>query len=414
MEPLLFLSHRIPFPPNKGDKLRSYRLLRFLSERYRVYLGSFIDVPEDIPYREEVLRYCADIFIPELSPKIARLTSLRGLLSGEALSLAYYRNGKMRRWIDRCVREHGITKAVVFSSVMAQYLRPHPRLRRVVDLVDVDSAKWTAYATEHDWPLSWLYAREGRRLLDFEQEAVASADASYLTTSAEVALLERLAPQARNKVQVMANGVDATYFSPDLTRVSPFEAGIEALVFTGAMDYWPNVDAVSWFAKEILPKLRAARPALRFYIVGMRPTDVVQALGNLQGVVVTGTVPDVRPYLQYARLVVAPLRIARGVQNKVLEAMAMEKAVVASAACASGIGAMAGTEYEAAADAGEFIVKILSLMESARLLTMGKAARARVLADYDWERNLGPIQQALSGIGSGSDTEASPVLAASV
>ncbi|HKO87444.1 MAG TPA: TIGR03087 family PEP-CTERM/XrtA system glycosyltransferase [Burkholderiales bacterium] len=397
MQPLLFLAHRIPFPPNKGDKLRSYRLLRYLAERYRVYLGSFIDDPADTVHLDELRRFCSDLYIPSLSPRVARLASLRGLLTGEALSLTYYRHGALAKWVRRCVREHDIKKAVVFSSVMAQYVQPFPELKRVVDMVDVDSAKWTAYAAEHQWPMSWLYAREGKRLLAFEREMALASDASYLVTGAEVKLFESLAPDARGRVQIMSNGVDAAYFSPDARRSSPFEPGIEALVFTGAMDYWPNVDAVVWFAEEILPALRIVRPTIQFFVVGMRPTAAVQALGKLEGVTVTGGVPDVRPYLQHAHLVVAPLRIARGVQNKVLEAMAMEKAVIASKACASGVDAIEGLEYETAADAGGFVEKTLALLnDAARVATIGRAARARVLADYDWDKNLSPIQQALN------------------
>ncbi|MBA3504362.1 MAG: glycosyltransferase, partial [Betaproteobacteria bacterium] len=205
----------------------------------------------------------------------------------------------------------------------------------------------------------------------------------------------RLAPECAGKVEAIGNGVDAEFFSPAQDVASPFPIAEIPIVFTGAMDYWPNIDAVRWFASDVLPRLRRHKPELRFYVVGMRPAQAVRALAG-EGVTVTGTVPDVRPYLRHAALVVAPLRVARGVQNKVLEAMAMARPVVASQACAAGIDATAGHHFETAADAHSFAGSIEALLrEPARAAAMGLAARECVLARYSWEARLSRIDRYL-------------------
>jgi glycosyltransferase involved in cell wall biosynthesis len=154
------------------------------------------------------------------------------------------------------------------------------------------------------------------------------------------------------------------------------------------MDYWPNVDAVCWFAAEIFPLLAQGRPELRFYIVGRAPTPAVRALVG-DKVVVTGTVPDVRPYLRHAAVVVAPLRLARGIQNKVLEAMAMARPVVASSECAAAIEAADGRDLESASSADEFVERVGALLDApARAQTIGEAARRQVVDHYSWEAHL--------------------------
>ena len=187
----------------------------------------------------------------------------------------------------------------------------------------MDSAKWSQYANSRSWPLSAIFKREGARLLAFERAVANGTEASVFVTPAEAQLFRTLAPECSTRVHHAQNGVDTDYFSPAHELPNPFATDEDAIVFTGAMDYWPNVDAVTWFARDVLPTIATQRPRARFYIVGIAPTPAVQALAQDPRVVVTGRVPDVRPYLKHARVVVAPLRVARGIQNKVLEAMAM-------------------------------------------------------------------------------------------
>ena len=394
--PLLYLTHRIPYPPNKGDKVRSFNILRQLARAHRVWLGTFVDHRDDLQHIPTLGQWCEQVCAIPIEPRIRRIASLRGLVQGEALSLPYYRSPRLAEWVLRTVGEHEIRAAVAFSGPMAQYLGVPGLARRVVDFCDVDSAKWTQYAAEHRWPMSWLYRREGERLLAFEREAAAQVDASLFVTEAEANLFRAAAPELSTRVGVMQNGVDADFFSPANAGESPYPPGGPVIVFSGAMDYWPNVDAVTWFATELLPRIRQAVPGVRFCIVGMNPAPAVQALAG-EGVTVTGTVPDVRPYIAHADVVVAPLRIARGIQNKVLEAMAMARPVVVSADSATGLAARPGQDFEIARDGDDTVRHVLALLaDPARRSAMGTAARTCVVDHYSWQAHLAQLDALLN------------------
>jgi len=408
MRDLLLLIHRIPFPPNKGDKVRSFHLLRHLAQHYRVWLGTFVDDPDDWRHVDEVRKFCSDVYCAPLDPRWAKLLSLRGLATGEPLTLPYYRHAGLRAWVDRVIEEQRITRALVFSSAMAQYIRP-PRpagLKRVMDFVDVDSAKWAQYADDKPWPLSWIYRRESQRLLAFERTVALEFSASVFVTAEEVALFRQLAPDIPpEQVLAVSNGVDTDYFNPDRGYPSPYPENEQALVFTGAMDYWANVDAVSEFSRTAFPEIHRAAPESRFYIVGARPTAAVQQLADLPGVRVTGTVPDVRPYLAHARFAVAPLRIARGVQNKVLEAMAMAKPVLATSAAMEGIAPRMSSSEKGRAggifiadDPAELARRALALLaDQANSKQRGRLGRESVLQYYNWEAHMRKFTDLLEG-----------------
>ena len=382
---VLYLVHRMPYPPNKGDKVRSYHLLRHLAARHRVWLGSFVDDPDDEAHVGTLRQWCVDLHLARLHPRSARLQSLPALLGDEPLTLRYYRDAGLADWVRRTAAQQRLDAVVVFSSSMVQYADLVSDVPVLVDFVDVDSAKWTQYADHHRWPMSWVYRREGERLLAYERAVAARVAHSFFATEQEAELFRRLAPECAGRVEGIRNGVDAEHFAPDTTLASPFEAGTVPLVFTGAMDYWPNVDAVTWFARDVLPRLAQGRSDLRFFVVGRNPTAAVQALAGPQ-IVVTGTVPDVRPYLQYAAVVVAPLRLARGIQNKVLEAMAMARPVVASAACAAPIEALENRELLTADGVDAFVARVDSLLgDASRAEDVGLAARQRVLRDFSWD-----------------------------
>lgn len=403
MANILYLVHRLPYPPNKGDKVRSYHLLKHLVKQHRVFLGTFIDDPEDEQHIETLRSLCTDLHVVNLNPRYAKFRSLNGLLASQPLTLSYYRDSSMADWVEKTCKRHHIDAVVVFSSAMAQYVEAIPRLRTVIDFVDVDSAKWTQYAPQHRWPLSWLYRREGRLLLDYERRMAARAARSFFVTENEAALFCRLAPECTVRVDTVCNGVDSDYFSPDDDRPSPYAADELPIVFTGAMDYWPNVDAATWFAAEVVPGLLERWPTARFYIVGRSPTPEVQALAS-EKVMVTGTVPDVRPYLQHAAVVVAPLRVARGIQNKILEAMAMARPVIASSECAAAVEAEAGQELLTSTSPADFIREIDTLLlDDALCARIGNAARQRVLSRYSWEAHLGGMNRYLTASnGAGS------------
>jgi sugar transferase (PEP-CTERM/EpsH1 system associated) len=245
--------------------------------------------------------------------------------------------------------------------------------------------------------MSWLYGYEAARLLDYERQVARDYDASLFVSAPEAALFRQLAPESGAKIGHFSNGVDTDYFTPDTGHANPYEAGERALVFTGAMDYWPNVDAVQWFCDQVFPALRERFPDLRFYIVGSRPNAQVQALAERPGVSVTGTVPDVRPYIAHAAVAVAPLRIARGIQNKVLEAMAMARAVVVSPQALEGIDAEPGSELVLAEDADAFVNAVGALLagQDSAAGAIGRAARDKVQRSYSWSSNLACIGESL-------------------
>ncbi len=392
---ILYLVHRLPYPPNKGDKVRSYHLLRHLAARHEVHLGTFIDDPDDEQHLPRVQALCKSLHVARLNPRAAKLMSLRGLLSGEALSLPYYRDAGLQAWVNRTAQQVRFDAVVVFSGVMAQYTGQLAGVKTLVDFVDVDSAKWRDYAPEHRWPMSWLYRREFGKLLGFERAVAARAACSFFVTDNEVALFRSLGADRDVKLAALGNGVDADFFTPDASRASPFTAGELPLVFTGAMDYWPNVDAVSWFVRDILPALRERFPALRFHIVGRSPTPAVQSLAG-DAVNVTGTVPDVRPYLQHAAAVVAPLRLARGIQNKILEAMAMARPVVAAGSCVRAISPSPLAGLVAAESEHDYVERLSPwLHDAAEAARAGEAARAHVLQACSWEAHLAGLDHYL-------------------
>ncbi len=392
---LLFLAHRIPYPPDKGDKIRSYHLLRHLAERYRVHLGAFVDDPEDWQHAGTVEQLCAETRLVPLRPALARVRSLRGLLTGQALSLPYFHDRRMAAWVRSVLTRGDVRRVLVFSSAMAPYVlhERRPGLRRVLDFVDVDSDKWRQYAARKRWPLSAVYRREARALLRFERTAAREFDSSVFVSAAEAKLFRRLAPEAAQRVTHVENGVDTAFFAPDREYPDPYEGHRDTLVFTGAMDYWANVDAVTWFARELLPRIRGSWPEAQFTIVGSRPADAVRALDRLPGVTVTGRVPDVRPYLAWARAAVAPLRIARGIQNKVLEAMAMARPVIVTPEALDGLEY--GPPYPLLArEAGDW-AKLCAAVAEGRHAGLGPHLRGWVAGQYGWTGKMARFRELL-------------------
>ncbi|MHA4871546.1 TIGR03087 family PEP-CTERM/XrtA system glycosyltransferase [Duganella sp. PWIR1] len=406
MRDLLLLCHRLPYPPNKGDKIRAYHALQYLRRHFRVHLGTFLDSDEDDAHARQLAADCASSCFVRMPPRWARLSGLAALLREEALSLPYFRHAALQRWVNKTLEQQHISACLAYSGPMAQYLpasSSHGPLWRVLDLVDVDSEKWHNYADNKAWPFSGLYRREGRLLLEFERKAASEFDRVLLVSPAEAELFKRRAPESEHKIDYYNNGVDSDYFAPQPELPTPYGTR-RAIAFTGAMDYEPNIDAVAWFAERIMPSMRLQHHDLEFHIVGSRPAAQVRDLQRFDGVRVSGSVPDVRPYLQHAALVVAPLRIARGVQNKVLEAMAMQKTVIASPQALEGIHATHGTEVIRANGGAEFISALCRHLHApdARI---GLAARQRILGDYRWSHNLQRLGRAF-----GVETQIQPAV----
>jgi sugar transferase (PEP-CTERM/EpsH1 system associated) len=394
---LLFLSHRLPYPPDKGDKIRSWNMLRYLAERYQVHLGCFVDDRADWDHVGRMEALCGQCHFARLNPTTAKLRSLTGLFRGEALSLPYYRDDGLARWVRALGEETPLDGVFVFSSAMAPYANelPPDGIRRVIDFVDVDSRKWRQFAKTQSRPLRWIYEREARRLLDHDSAVAEAFDASLFVSQAEAEIFRQLAPEVAHKISHIDNGVDTGYFSPDRAYENPYEDATINVVFTGTMDYWPNVQAVIWFADHVWPRVHSAVPAARFVIVGAKPVPAVSSLARRPGIAVTGRVADVRPFLAHGAVAVVPSRISPGVQNKVLEAMAMAKPVIATAQALEGLDVEAGRELLVAADGEDFGAALVRLLTSGEPSDLGDKARARVLASYDWATNLGGLSALL-------------------
>lgn len=377
---VLFLAHRVPFPPDRGDKIRGYHLLRHIAGFARVHLVAFADDARDLaPPAEFRDLLCECVVVPRA--KSQARAAVEALATGKPISLTAFADRRVTAAVRDILARREIDAVYVFSGQMAQYL-PAVAPQTVMDFVDLDSAKFGAYADAARGPMRWLMRREARLLGAFERRVAARADASLFVSEGEAALL----PGA----QALENGIDTAVFDPAAEFARSAKRG-PLIVFTGQMDYRPNIDAVTAFVREALPTIRTHHPDARFAVVGRAPAPAVRALAG-EAVIVTGEVGDVRPWLAAATVVVAPLQLARGVQNKVLEAMAMAKAVVASPAAAEGID-HAGTIVVAERPA----VSVCDLLADAdRRRSLGAAARARVIVRYGWDARLAGLKDLLS------------------
>jgi len=390
--PLLFLCHRIPFPPNKGDKIATFNLLKYLSKRYQVHLGYFIDDQHDLQYIDKLRPYCASSFDLNICDKRQAVSGINALFSGSSISTSHYRSASFQHWVDLTIAEFEIEKLYVYSSAMAQFI-DHPRYQqktRILNMTDIDSDKWRQYAQAKPWYSKWVYAREHRQLGKYEQQVLHNFDAVTLVTPQETELFCQMSPDPlANKIHTLTNGVDTDYFNPSADFKLLATSTAPVLCFTGAMDYWANVDAMLWFCDNIWPKILQQHPQCKFYIVGGNPTAKVVALAERQGITVTGRVPDVRPYLAHCHLVIAPMRIARGVQNKVLEAMAMAKPVVMTSMAQEGIKVNEQQQLLVIDDSEHMAQSINQLLSGP--IACYEHNRQWILNHYSWDGALEPL-----------------------
>lgn len=389
MPDLLFLAQRLPYPPTKGEKIRAFHDLKYLSQWYDIHLGCLIDDPDDLQYVDTLRAMCRDIHVAQINRRAGRLTALRGLLTGEALSVTYFRDRGLARWIRGVIETVQPVVTFVYSSNMAPTILDLRKTgTRVVDLVDVDSEKWRVFAETTKGPMHIIYRREWRKIAELERRIALECDLSAFASDAEADLFAAQHPDCAARIRGVSNGVDHRYFDPALDHPPLFDITRPNYVFTGTMDYAPNADAVAWFAADILPLIRCTLPMAQFHIVGSNPSSDVQKLARLDGVFVTGRVPDVRPYIAHATASVAPMRIARGIQNKVLEAMAMARPVVLTSGALEGINAELGTEAVLADTADMFAAACCRMATTRDGIAIGKAARDRIIRDYDWDATL--------------------------
>jgi sugar transferase (PEP-CTERM/EpsH1 system associated) len=392
---LLFLAHRIPFPPDRGDKIRSWHVLRHLARHATVHLACFADDEADAAHlpalREALGGALGETFVAPINPNkllwVAKAYTGRLTINEAAMSSA-----GLQAFVDRILAERPVAGLYAFSVQMARYVPAGFRRPFVMDFVDFDSAKYADYARKGGLASRLVYEREARKMFALEKATAERADVGLFVSEAEAALFRAGAELPRADIRALSNGIDLAFFDPGAAFAPLEPQGGPLIVFTGQMNYRPNIEAVTAFADEVLPKLRAARPDLAFAIVGRRPPPAVAALAGRPGVIVTGEVPDVRPWLAAAALVAAPLRIARGIQNKVLEAMAMARPVVASPGAFEGIDALPGRDLLVAEGAEAQAQAILSLLDvPATAKAMGRAARRRMVEHYSWDARLAPL-----------------------
>jgi polysaccharide biosynthesis protein PslH len=392
----LFLAHRVPFPPDRGDRIRSHHLLQELVRLGPVHVGCF---GEGDTAAEASLAAVATSHCVVARAKPLPLAGVEAVLSGKPVSLTAFHSRQLERWVRETVAAHDIDAIVVFSGQMGQYIPDGFTGRVVIDLCDVDSAKFETYAEAGE--RVWLNAREARLLAREEERLGVRADATILISEAEAALyFSRLTAPENVNVQVIGNGINAALFDPATVTPHPVIAGLPGphFVFTGQMDYRPNEQAALWVIEALMPQLRAHFPQAMFHVVGRNPTRALMNHHGQPGVQVWGEVPDVRPFIAAADAVLAPLLIARGVQNKVLEAMAMAKPVVLTPDAATGIAARDGEHWLVCPpDAGVMAERIADLLAApATAAGIGAAARRFVIDHHAWAAMLAPLAGLIS------------------
>jgi sugar transferase (PEP-CTERM/EpsH1 system associated) len=397
---LLYITHRMPFPPNKGDKIRSFNILNHLAKRHDVYLACLVDDKSDLRFVPEIEQRVSRFVFDQIQPRTKKLLALRGLFRARPITVGYFYSTALQRQIDSIIDEVNIDAFVCSSSPMAEYLyrsrHANGRIRRalrVMDLIDIDSSKWAQYAKQSRWWTSCIYRYEAKHLANYEKSIAKNFDHVLVVSEQE----KMVFPGGSDlpNLGAMSNGVDLDYFRPEPPATNI--ATRPTLVFTGAMDYLANIDGVKWFVEHVLPRVQAAIPDVELLIVGSKPTQEIERLGKLQGVVVTGFVEDVRLYLARASVCIVPLRVARGIQNKVLEAMAMGKAVVCTPQAHEGIRATPGREVIVAENADAFAAETIRLLEDqTRARQLGVAARLCVEKEYAWDENMGLLDRILS------------------
>lgn len=402
---ILFLSHRMPFPPDRGDKIRSHHILKRLAGLAPVHVATFADDDRDMGEEVELASLARSYrLVRRVKPLI--LAGIQSLLRRSPVSLPAFHNPDIANYVTEVLSKHPVGTIYVFSGQMGQYIPEDFAGRVIFDFVDVDSAKFEAYAQRHVGVRRWLDAREARLLSVEEARLARRSDVSLLVSAEEAALfVARLSPDDRANcdVRALSNGIDSKLFDPVTVKPEPrmLTCTGPRLIFTGQMDYAPNIEAALRVALRILPLIRASLPGATFHVVGRNPADELCDLDGVGGCHVWGSVADTRPWLGAADLALVPLEIARGIQNKVLEAMAMSLPVVLTSAAAMGIGAEAGKQLAVAESDEDLAEQCIALLSVAhRGWSMGQEARRYVVEEMSWQAMLAPLSDLLARPGS--------------
>ncbi len=389
---IVFLAQRVPYPPDRGDKIPAFNEVRHLARHHDVHVFCLADGKEDLANLEGLSAIVASAAAVPLRRLAARLRVLWSLATGRSLTVGHFNERELHRRLARHMSERGADLLLVFSSGMAQFAEPYATVPRIMQFVDLDSLKWAQLARTSAAPMRWIYAIEARRLLRYERKVARDFSHSIVCTPSELADFHRLVQQER--VSCVANGVDLEFFSPGPEPKRP-----GSMVFTGVMDYAPNIDAMLWFCREILPLIRRQVPEATLTICGSRPVRAVLDLAALDGVTVTGRVPEVVPYLRQAEVAVVPMRLGRGVQNKLLEAMATGLPCVATERAFGGIKAQANHDLLVADSPDLFASAVVALLrDSEERHRLGARARMAMETNYRWPTQLRRLDEIIAQV----------------
>lgn len=377
---LLYLIHSCPYPPHKGDRIRSFNILKYLSGQYNVKLVYPSFSSEDVLNAKKLEKYCTSVHTVQLNPLLAKLRCCLGLFTPTPLTIWYFYSRKLLSIVEKI----DFDMVLVDCSSMATYVL-NSNKSKIIDFVDVDYDKWRIYSERSRFPLSFIYSKEYKKLRKFENKISNIFDHCFVVSENEKNLLLNT-----NNVSVVRNGIDLGFFSYEKTYKN------DTLIFSGAMNYFANIDGVMYFHNEILPLIKKQVDNVQFIIAGMNPPKQIRRLVSDE-VLVTGYVPDMRKYIAQAAVCVVPLRIAKGIQNKVLEAMAMEVPVVATTAANGGIGARDGKEIMVADSPVAFAQATVALLRNPALRQEITAnAKEFVLHHFRWETNLATLDDVIT------------------
>lgn len=380
---ILFVCHRFPYPPKRGGKIRPFNIIRHLTgQGHEVTVASLARDRQEAVEGEGLADYCQDYAVEVIGDAVAWSRMLLRLPVKTPSSMGYFYSPALRRRIDELLATRDFDLIFVHCSSVAQYVSHVTTLPKILDFGDMDSQKWLAYRGFKPFPLSLGYWLEGSKMEAAERRLATHFDMCTCTTQAELDTLDSFA--VAKQTAWFPNGVDRDYFAPVDEPHDP-----DTICFVGRMDYYPNQQAMFEFCRKIWPRIRAAREATQLVIIGADPSTKVRALAELPGVQVTGSVPDVRPYVRNAVLSVAPLKIARGTQNKILESLAMGVPVVCSDHAAGGVDALPNEHLLVAGNDDDYVRHILHLLEDpGRRDALSHAGVERVRTHHDWQVSM--------------------------
>lgn len=389
---ILFLSHRLPYPPKRGGKIRPFNMIRHLSRNHEVTVATLARTAAEREEGQELKRYCHELHVGRIGPMAGWGRFGLYAMTPAPATFGYFYSPGLARAVSQLLDTRSFEAVLVHCSSMGPYVAGHTACRKIMDFGDADSEKWLEYGRRTPFPLSLAFRLEGHKVRRYERWLGERFDACSVNVPRE---RDVLSAYVRKPIHVIPNGVDLDYFR---LQGKPGAYRTNRLIFTGNMSYKPNVDAVRHLVSEILPRLRQEIPELELYVVGMDPVAAVRRLADGERVVVTGRVEDVRPYFESAAVAVAPLRMARGLQNKVLEAMAMRVPVVASAEAHQGIQAQADRDLLVADGPEAFARAVLRILRDPRVRERyAGAGRACVEKNHNWSTLLSRLEDLVVG-----------------